>query len=213
MPDICQQPQVSTRLWLTQLPHTLLTARLGNFSADFCKKKRLGRGEQLSRRHLQLSLDGRSSRVTGWTLPTMKTTWKDVSCPVWFPELRMALIVSPLIRSHLCPRARNSSISFSVGHRDSCLHRFVRALRLAVFEVFARWPLLSSQCWANAETLSTGFYTRKVKYTQETFCEKFQAILDGFPRLQDIHPFRAYSVDSVRSRLILPRQGFDEHAL
>lgn len=36
----------------------------------------------------------------------------------------------------------------------------------------------------------TAFYTRKVKYTQETFCEKFQAILDGFPRLQDIHPFR-----------------------
>ncbi|KAJ5175948.1 Nucleolar GTP-binding protein 1 [Penicillium canariense] len=34
-----------------------------------------------------------------------------------------------------------------------------------------------------------GFYTRKVKYTQETFCEKFQAILDGFPRLADIHPF------------------------
>ncbi|KAF7171789.1 hypothetical protein CNMCM5623_004065 [Aspergillus felis] len=34
-----------------------------------------------------------------------------------------------------------------------------------------------------------GFYTRKVKFTQETFCEKFQAILDGFPRLQDIHPF------------------------
>ncbi|KAJ5993952.1 Nucleolar GTP-binding protein 1 [Penicillium sp. IBT 35674x] len=34
-----------------------------------------------------------------------------------------------------------------------------------------------------------GFYTRKVKYTQETFGDKFQAILDGFPRLQDIHPF------------------------
>ncbi|KAJ5333856.1 Nucleolar GTP-binding protein 1 [Penicillium brevicompactum] len=34
-----------------------------------------------------------------------------------------------------------------------------------------------------------GFYTRKVKYTQETFCEKFQHILDGFPRLVDIHPF------------------------
>ncbi|KAK5074973.1 Nucleolar GTP-binding protein 1 [Lithohypha guttulata] len=33
------------------------------------------------------------------------------------------------------------------------------------------------------------FYTRKVKYTAETFAEKFQAILDGFPRLQDIHPF------------------------
>jgi nucleolar GTP-binding protein len=34
-----------------------------------------------------------------------------------------------------------------------------------------------------------GFYTRKVKFTSETFCEKFHAILDGFPRLQDIHPF------------------------
>ena len=28
-----------------------------------------------------------------------------------------------------------------------------------------------------------------MKYTAETFGEKFQAILDGFPRLQDIHPF------------------------
>ena len=34
-----------------------------------------------------------------------------------------------------------------------------------------------------------GFYTRKVKFTSETFAEKFQSILDGFPRLQDIHPF------------------------
>lgn len=34
-----------------------------------------------------------------------------------------------------------------------------------------------------------GFYTRKVKYTQETFTEKISLILDGFPRLQDIHPF------------------------
>ncbi|KAH7328177.1 P-loop containing nucleoside triphosphate hydrolase protein [Stachybotrys elegans] len=33
------------------------------------------------------------------------------------------------------------------------------------------------------------FYTRKVKFTQETFSEKFAAILDSFPRLQDIHPF------------------------
>lgn len=37
-----------------------------------------------------------------------------------------------------------------------------------------------------------GFYTRKVKFTQETFTEKLSAILDGFPRLQDIHPFREY---------------------
>ena len=33
------------------------------------------------------------------------------------------------------------------------------------------------------------FYTRKVKYTAETFAEKFSAILEGFPRLPDIHPF------------------------
>jgi nucleolar GTP-binding protein len=40
-----------------------------------------------------------------------------------------------------------------------------------------------------ADVVLPGFYTRKVKFTSETFCEKFQAILDGFPRLQDIHPF------------------------
>ncbi|KAL6717213.1 Nucleolar GTP-binding protein 1 [Lecanora helva] len=34
-----------------------------------------------------------------------------------------------------------------------------------------------------------GFYTRKVRFTQETFTEKLSVILDGFPRLQDIHPF------------------------
>ena len=34
-----------------------------------------------------------------------------------------------------------------------------------------------------------GFYTRKVKFTQETFTEKITLILDGFPHLQDIHPF------------------------
>ncbi|GAM84974.1 hypothetical protein ANO11243_029770 [Dothideomycetidae sp. 11243] len=33
------------------------------------------------------------------------------------------------------------------------------------------------------------FYIRKVKYTSETFSEKITAILNGFPRLQDIHPF------------------------
>ncbi|KAI0158887.1 P-loop containing nucleoside triphosphate hydrolase protein [Pestalotiopsis sp. NC0098] len=34
-----------------------------------------------------------------------------------------------------------------------------------------------------------GFYTRKVKFTQETFSEKFSQILESFPRLEDIHPF------------------------
>ncbi|OCK76103.1 nucleolar GTP-binding protein-like protein [Lepidopterella palustris CBS 459.81] len=33
------------------------------------------------------------------------------------------------------------------------------------------------------------FYTRKVKYTAETFTERLAAILEAFPRLQDIHPF------------------------
>ncbi|KAK3074252.1 Nucleolar GTP-binding protein 1 [Teratosphaeriaceae sp. CCFEE 6253] len=33
------------------------------------------------------------------------------------------------------------------------------------------------------------FYIRKVKYTAETFSEKLSAILEGFPRLADIHPF------------------------
>ena len=33
------------------------------------------------------------------------------------------------------------------------------------------------------------FYTRKVKYTAETFTEKLSAILEGFPRLSDVHPF------------------------
>lgn len=33
------------------------------------------------------------------------------------------------------------------------------------------------------------FYTRKVKYTAETFTERLQATLDSFPRLADIHPF------------------------
>ena len=34
---------------------------------------------------------------------------------------------------------------------------------------------------------------RKVKYTSETFVEKFTAILEGFPRMDDIHPFRMCS--------------------
>ncbi|KAI1344612.1 nucleolar GTP-binding protein [Xylariaceae sp. FL0016] len=52
-----------------------------------------------------------------------------------------------------------------------------------------------------------GFYTRKVKFTQETFSEKFHAILESFPRLQDIHPFHRdlintlYDADTFRIAL------------
>jgi hypothetical protein len=35
------------------------------------------------------------------------------------------------------------------------------------------------------------FYARKVKYTQESFTEKLDAILTQFPRLDAIHPFHA----------------------
>jgi NOG1 N-terminal helical domain len=35
------------------------------------------------------------------------------------------------------------------------------------------------------------FYARKVKYTQESFTEKLDAILTQFPRLETVHPFHA----------------------
>ncbi|KAI7847795.1 GTP binding protein 4 [Circinella umbellata] len=35
------------------------------------------------------------------------------------------------------------------------------------------------------------FYMRKVKYTQDSFEEKFKNILDEFPKLDDVHPFYA----------------------
>jgi GTP1/Obg family GTP-binding protein len=35
------------------------------------------------------------------------------------------------------------------------------------------------------------FYARKVKFTQESFTEKLEAILTQFPRLDAIHPFHA----------------------
>jgi GTP1/Obg family GTP-binding protein len=40
------------------------------------------------------------------------------------------------------------------------------------------------------QDITTAFYTRKVKYTAETFTERLSATLEAFPRLQDIHPFR-----------------------
>ncbi|PHH76781.1 hypothetical protein CDD80_1231 [Ophiocordyceps camponoti-rufipedis] len=41
------------------------------------------------------------------------------------------------------------------------------------------------------------FYTRKVKFTQETFSEKFGLILESFPRLQDIHPFHKDLINTL----------------
>lgn len=53
------------------------------------------------------------------------------------------------------------------------------------------------------------FYTRKVKYTQETFTEKLSAILDGFPRLQDIHPFRQFTLPYQNCNVAVAN-NFDE---
>ncbi|KAI5805179.1 P-loop containing nucleoside triphosphate hydrolase protein [Geopyxis carbonaria] len=41
------------------------------------------------------------------------------------------------------------------------------------------------------------FYTRKVKYTEQTFNEKISAILDTFPRLADIHPFHSALMNTL----------------
>lgn len=38
-------------------------------------------------------------------------------------------------------------------------------------------------------TSPQAFYTRKVKFTQETCSDKLGAIVESFPRLNDIHPF------------------------
>jgi len=35
------------------------------------------------------------------------------------------------------------------------------------------------------------FYMRKVKFCQTTFCERFEKILEDFPKIDDIHPFYA----------------------
>jgi nucleolar GTP-binding protein len=35
------------------------------------------------------------------------------------------------------------------------------------------------------------FYMRKVKFTQQTLTERLAGIVDGFPKLNDIHPFYA----------------------
>ncbi|KAJ9635897.1 Nucleolar GTP-binding protein 1 [Coniosporium tulheliwenetii] len=63
------------------------------------------------------------------------------------------------------------------------------------------------------------FYTRKVKYTAETFTEKFQAILDSFPKLADIHPFHKdllntlYDADHTQFRIALGQVSTAKHLI
>ena len=47
------------------------------------------------------------------------------------------------------------------------------------------------------------FYARKVKYTQESFTEKLDAILTQFPRLDSIHPFHADLVFSQHDEQLI----------
>lgn len=44
------------------------------------------------------------------------------------------------------------------------------------------------------------FYMRKVKFTQSTFHEKLEAILEEFPKLDDIHPFYADLINVLYDR-------------
>jgi len=44
------------------------------------------------------------------------------------------------------------------------------------------------------------FYMRKVKFTQQNFHDKLTRILEGFPRLDDIHPFYADLINILYSR-------------
>lgn len=41
------------------------------------------------------------------------------------------------------------------------------------------------------------FYMRKVRFTADGFCEKLQAIVESFPRLNDIHPFHRDLLDTL----------------
>jgi nucleolar GTP-binding protein len=50
-------------------------------------------------------------------------------------------------------------------------------------------PTVCHRGWAISRIRA--FYTRKVKFTQQTYHDKLTRILDEFPRLDDIHPFYA----------------------
>jgi nucleolar GTP-binding protein len=93
----------------------------------------------------------------------MKTTWKDIA-PIPTSQEFLDIVLSRT--------QRRLPTQIRAGFKISR----IRAVRLVQDAIIA--------------ILTNGqFYTRKVKYTSETFAEKLQAILDGFPRLQDIHPF------------------------
>ena len=95
----------------------------------------------------------------------MKTTWKDIQ-PVPSSQEFLDVVLSRT--------QRRLPTQIRPGFKISR----IRSMRRLTFTLEWLW------------LIQAGFYTRKVKYTQETFSEKISTILEGFPRLQDIHPFR-----------------------
>ena len=76
----------------------------------------------------------------------------------------------------------------SVELSDDYPRRFAPVSRSAEF-VVRPFPIILYR-EVLIRDIITAFYTRKVKYTAETFTERLSATLEAFPRLQDIHPFR-----------------------
>lgn len=175
----------------------------------------------------------------------MKTTWKDVSCclasglrtvivrdvsrpaaDVFFSDgLDRSCANEPGVPGHRPqPDAEAAAHPDQSWFQDQPYKRYFflpRALLYVMLDIM-KWDKWMENTSAETFCSATAFYTRKVKFTQETFCEKFQAILDGFPRLQDIHPFREFPPTGPEFgpflealvRLLTPaRQGFDEHPL
>lgn len=102
-------------------------------------------------------------RVIEQKLSTMKTTWKEIA-PV------------PTSSGKFKAQYSFNSADPPQEFLDIVLSRTQRRLPTQIRAGFKISRIRS-------------FYTRKVKFTQETFTEKLQAILEGFPRLEDIHPF------------------------
>jgi nucleolar GTP-binding protein len=61
-----------------------------------------------------------------------------------------------------------------------------------------RTPTVVHAGWQISRVRS--FYMRKVKFTQATFHEKLSAIVDEFPKLDDVHPFYADLINVLYDR-------------
>lgn len=82
-----------------------------------------------------------------------------------------------------------------LGPRGGCLLKFALALPSVVSEVSFIFAPLNTIALLSGGTIA--FYLRKVKFTEQTFSEKLGAILESFPRLQDIHPFHSALMNTL----------------